>query len=72
MKQSVDPILVESVEMRYLRRLALPASESQLALALAASMIVIALLLWGLIWQSSVITYQRDLIRVIWSWKYSG
>jgi len=58
--------------MRYLRRLALPASESQLALALAASMIVIALLLWGLIWQSSVITYQRDLIRVIWSWKYSG
>jgi hypothetical protein len=58
--------------MRLLRRLAVPASESQLSLALAASMVVIALLLWGVIYQSNVITYQRDLIRVIWSWKYTG
>jgi hypothetical protein len=59
--------------MRYLmRRFTLPASETHLAIALAASLVVTALLLWGIVWQGSVITYQRDLIRELWSWKYNG
>ena len=58
--------------MRFLRRLSVPASESQLAVVLAASMIVMAMLLCGLLWQSSVIAYQRDLIRWMWSWKFVG
>jgi hypothetical protein len=27
---------------------------------------MMSLLLYGIIWQSNVINYQRDLIRVIW------
>jgi len=58
--------------MRFLRRFALPATETQLSIALAASMVVMALLLWAIIWESNIITYQRDLIRAIWNWRYSG
>ena len=58
--------------MRFLKRFASPASETQLSIALAASMVVMALLLLAIIWESNVITYQRDLIRAIWSWRYSG
>ena len=58
--------------MRFLRRFVSPATETQMAVALAASMVVMALLLWAIIWESNVITYQRDLIRAIWSWRYSG
>jgi hypothetical protein len=58
--------------MRFLRQLALPATESQLALALAACLVVMAALLCGVIWQSSVIVYQRDLIRWMFSWKFNG
>jgi hypothetical protein len=58
--------------MRFLRSLALPAKESQLALALAVSIVFMSMLLYGLIWQSSVIVYQRDLIRWMWNWKFGG
>ena len=58
--------------MRLLRRLALPASENQLALALALAMVVMALMLMALLWQSNVIAYQRDLIRWMWNGKYGG
>ena len=58
--------------MRYLRRLAVPASETQLGLALAVSLVIMAAMLCALLWQSSVITYQRDLIRWMWNWKFSG
>jgi hypothetical protein len=62
----------EELRMRFLRRFTAPVSEAQLAFVLAALMLVTSLLLWGIIWQSSIITYQRDLIREIWSWKYGG
>jgi hypothetical protein len=52
--------------VRILRRLTVPASESQMAIALAMSVVMMSLLLYGIIWQSNVINYQRDLIRVIW------
>ena len=45
---------------------------SMMGIALAISMVVMALLLLAIIWESNVITYQRDLIRAIWSWRYTG
>jgi hypothetical protein len=50
-----------------MRRLAVPASESQLSVALALSVLVMAGLLWGIVWQSEIIAKQRDIIR----WLYS-
>jgi len=58
--------------MRLFRRLALPASESYLAAALVLCMVVMSLLLYGVIWQSGVIDYQRELIRLIWNSRYGG
>jgi hypothetical protein len=58
--------------MRRLRNLSLPVSEKELALALGVSVVVMSLLLYGLLWQSNIIVYQRDLIRSLWSWKYGG
>jgi hypothetical protein len=61
-----------SKRVRFLRRLKAPASESQLALTLAISLVIMAAMLLCLLWQSSIITFQQDLIRSLWSWKYSG
>ena len=58
--------------MRRLRNLSLPVSEKELALALGVSVVVMALMLYGLLWQSNVIVYQRDLIRSLWSWRYGS
>jgi hypothetical protein len=49
-----------------------PVSESQLALTLALSLVIMAAMLMALLWQSSVIAFQQDLIRSLWSWKYVG
>ena len=58
--------------MRLMRRLAVPASESHLTLALVLCMLVMSLLLWGMMWQSGIITTQRDLIRALWQSRYGG
>ena len=58
--------------MRIMRRLAVPVSENQMAMVLAASLVVMGLLLIALLWESNVIAYQRDLIRSMWNWKFSG
>ena len=58
--------------MRLLRRLAVPATESQMAVALAISVVTMSLMLWAILWQSDVIAYQRDIIRWMWSSKYGG
>jgi hypothetical protein len=58
--------------MQLLRRLTVPASESQMAVALGISAVTMGLMLWAIIWQSDVITYQREVIRWMWSWKYGG
>jgi len=50
-----------------IRRLSIPASESQLSIALALSVAVMSLLLWGLLWQDSIIHQQREAIRWLWS-----
>jgi hypothetical protein len=58
--------------MWFLRRLTVPATESQMAIALGLSAVAMSLMLWVIIWQSDVISYQRDIIRWMWSWKFGG
>jgi hypothetical protein len=53
--------------VRLIRRLSVPASESQMAIALALSIVTMSLMLCAILWQSNVIQFQRDLIRVIWT-----
>jgi len=50
----------------FIRRLSAPASESQMGLALAMSIVMMSFLLWGLLWQGEVIAKLRDLIRWLW------
>lgn len=54
------------------RRLSVPASESHLSLALGLSLVIMALLLCAVLWQTNVITTQRDLIRWLWNLKMGG
>jgi hypothetical protein len=49
------------------QRLKIPATESQLSVALALSVLVMSLLLWGIVWQSDIISKQRDVIRWLFS-----
>ncbi len=63
---------LEDLSMSLLRRLALPASESQLAVALALAAVAMSLMLWAILWQSDIISYQREVIRWMWSWKFGG
>ena len=58
--------------MGLIRRLSVPASESHLAVALAICMLAMALLLCGIMWQSGVISYQRELIRMLWEGRFGG
>jgi hypothetical protein len=70
--QWASAMLLSGAHMRLLRRLALPASESQLALALALCLVVMSLLLFAVMWQSGVIDYQRELIRLLWNSTHGG
>jgi hypothetical protein len=54
-----------------IRRLSVPASESQLSIALAFAVVVMSFLLWGVIWQASVISHQRQVIRDMSGIKFS-
>jgi hypothetical protein len=59
--------------MQMLRRITEPVSENHTALVLALSLVCLAGLLVGLLWQSSIIMHQRDLIRALWgSGKFSN
>jgi hypothetical protein len=48
-------------------RLRIPATESQLSVALALSVLVMSGLLWGILWQANIIAEQREAIRWLWS-----
>jgi len=50
-----------------IRRFAVPASESQLALTLALSLVMMAGLLLCLLWQGNIINFQQQLIRDLWA-----
>ena len=55
-----------------IHRLKEPASESHLGTALTVAAVTMALMLWAILWQSSVIVHQRDLIRTLWNAKFGG
>jgi hypothetical protein len=48
-------------------KMKIPASESQLSLALGLSVLVMSALLWAILWQSNIISQQREAIRYLWS-----
>ena len=58
--------------MRLLRRLSIPASESQMAVALSLCAVMMSLMLWAILWQSDVIAYQQDVIRWMWKARFGG
>jgi hypothetical protein len=58
--------------MKLFRNLGDPASESQLGLALIVAAVTMGLMLCAIVWQSSVIGIQRDVIQWMWSVKYGG
>ena len=77
-KQAVTGGLTESVRtpggvtMRWFRRLSIPASESQMAVALCLCAVMMSLMLWVILWQSDVIVYQQDVIRWMWKARFGG
>ena len=58
--------------MRFPRWLTVPATESQMAVALGVCVLAMSMMLWMILWQSDVIAYQRDVIRWMWSWKFGS
>lgn len=50
----------------------IPARESHLAVALGFSVVMMAALLWCVMWQADVIGYQRDVIRTLWAGRFGG
>ena len=50
-----------------MKSLTIPATESQLSVALALSVLVMSIMLWGILWQANVISQQREAIRWLWS-----
>jgi hypothetical protein len=58
--------------VKLLRRLRVPATESQLAITLAVSLVMMAAMLLGILWQANVINFQKELIRALWNSKFAG
>jgi hypothetical protein len=58
--------------MKSFLRLGEPVSESQLGVALTVAAVTMALMLCAILWQSSIIDSQRNLIRWMWSAKFGG
>jgi len=48
-----------------INKLRIPATESQLSLALGLSVLVMSGLLWAILWQSNIIVQQRESIRYL-------
>jgi hypothetical protein len=55
-----------------LRRLNERASDSHLGMALVVAAVVLGLMLWAILWQANIITYQRDLIRLLSNAQFGG
>ena len=58
--------------MKKFLRLGEPVSESQLGVALTVAAIAMGLMLCAIMWQSSIIGSQRDVIQWMWSAKFGG
>jgi hypothetical protein len=53
-------------------RLKEPASEYHLGMALVVAAVALGLMLWAIIWQASIIDFQRDLIRLLSTGHFGG
>ena len=53
-------------------RLRLPASESQMAVVLGLSLLAMSLMLCAILWQSTVIAQQGEIIRWLRDTKFGG
>jgi hypothetical protein len=69
MELKLPPPQTRSKLVRLLHRLRMPASESQLGLTLAISLVFLAAMLLGLLWQANIIAYQKEIIRSLWDMK---
>ena len=58
--------------MKILNRLCEPASESQLGVVLIVAALTMGLMLCAIMWQSTIIGSQRDIIHWMWSAKFGG
>jgi len=58
--------------IRLVLRLSVPAAESHLGVALIVAALTMGLMLWAILWQSSVIVQQRDIIRWLWNAHVGG
>jgi hypothetical protein len=58
--------------MKMLDRLCEPASESELGIALIVAAVTMGLMLCAIMWQSTIIASQRDVIHWMWSSKFGG
>ena len=58
--------------IRMLRQLNAEPSDSQLGLALGLAALIMGLMLWAILWQANIITYQRDIIKWMWTTKFGG
>ena len=58
--------------MKSMLQLGEPVSESQLGLALTVAAVIMGLMLCAIMWQSTVIGSQRDIIQGMWSAKLGG
>ena len=63
------PLSARSKRVKLLYRLKMPASESQLAITLAVSLVFMAAMLVGLLWQANIIAFQKEIIRSLWDLK---
>ena len=55
-----------------LRRLKGPASESHFGMGLVVAAVALGLMIRAIIWQSSIIDFQRDLIRLLSTGHFGG
>jgi hypothetical protein len=55
----------ENIVRTLINKLRIPATESQLSLALGLSVLVMSGLLWAILWQSNIILQQRESIRYL-------
>jgi hypothetical protein len=59
-------------KMKLFLRVGEPVSESRLAVVLIVAAVTMALMLCAILWQSSIIESQRDVIRWMWSAKFGS
>ena len=55
-----------------IRRLRVPANETQMSVALAMCAVAMSLMLWAILWQSQLITKQSELIRWLRDMRVGG